>query len=219
MKAGTLYRLRGDVAATVASDELVKYLHAMGVAGTATEIISIVRARLAQVESATALPSAERWCPAALWFPSLDFRPAVHNVSSVLRHGPERREIKLRRKWRHQKDTCRPTRLRGAANRGGGAKRRAPERSVGHKGGALARAKRAEDATAKRVQSTKQRQQTKRVRVVAAARQRGRGQIQLSLSSVQRASVPSVRQAPVSAPGISAFMARVQSAAGKLFTF
>ena len=152
-------------------------------------------------------------------FPSLDFRPAVHSVSSIVRPGPERREMKLRRKWRRQIDTCRPTTLRGASNRGGGAKRRAPERAVGHKGGALARAKRTEDATAKRSQTAKQRRQTKRVRVVAAARQLGHGQVQLSLSSKASAMPASVQQAPVSAPKISAFMARVQTAAGKLFTF
>ena len=52
----------------------------------------------------------------------------------------ERKEIKLRQRWRRRADSCRPARLKGAANRGGGSKRRGPERAVGHKGGAMARA-------------------------------------------------------------------------------
>ena len=55
----------------------MRYLHARGVAGTTEEILSIVQARLAQVESAMALPEAQGWCHVAAWFPSLDFRPAV----------------------------------------------------------------------------------------------------------------------------------------------
>ena len=201
----------------------MRYLHARGVAGTTEEILSIVQARLAQVESAMALPEGQGWCHVAAWFPSLDFRPAVHNVSSVVRPGPERREVKLRHKWRQQADTCRPRGLKGAANRGGGARRRGPERAVGHKGGAMARAKRVEENAEKnhanRTKHAKKRQQAKRVRVVAAARQRGIGQIQLSLSSVRSAAVAGVRKAPVSVPTVSAFMARAQTAAGKLFTF
>ena len=46
VKAATLYRLRGEDAATTASHELVSYLRARGVAGTAAEIMTIVRARL-----------------------------------------------------------------------------------------------------------------------------------------------------------------------------
>lgn len=219
VKAATLYRLRGEDAATTASHELVSYLRARGVAGTAVEIMTIVRARLAQVESAMALPSAEIWCPAMRWFPSLDFRPAVRNVSSIVRPGPERREIKLRQNWRKQVDMCRPVSLKGAAHRGGGARRRGPERAVGHNGGALARAKRIEEQRAKRAQTAKKRQKSKRVRVVAAARQVCTGQVQLSLGSVRSAAATRLRQAPVSAPQISAFMARAQAAAGKLFTF
>jgi hypothetical protein len=153
------------------------------------------------------------------WFPSLDFRPAVRNVSSIVRPGPERREIKLRQNWRKQVDMCRPVSLKGAAHRGGGARRRGPERAVGHNGGALARAKRIEEQRAKRAQTAKKRQKSKRVRVVAAARQVCTGQVQLSLGSVRSAAAAGVRQAPVSAPQISAFMARAQAAAGKLFTF
>ena len=79
----------------------------------------------------------------------LDYRPAVRNVSSIVRPGPERREIKLRQNWRKQVDMCRPVSLKGAAHRGGGARRRGPERAVGHNGGALARAKRIEEQRAK----------------------------------------------------------------------
>jgi len=114
---------------------------------------------------------------------------------------------------------CRPVSLKGAAHRGGGARRRGPERAVGHNGGALARAKRIEEQRAKRAQTAKKRQKSKRVRVVAAARQVCTGQVQLSLGSVRSAAAAGVRQAPVSAPQISAFMARAQAAAGKLFTF
>jgi sugar diacid utilization regulator len=87
----------------------------------------------------------------------------------------------------------------------------------------LARAKRVEENAEKnhanRTKHAKKRQQAKRVRVVAAARQRGIGQIQLSLSSVRSAAVAGVRKALVSVPTVSAFMARAQTAAGKLFTF
>ena len=220
VKAATLYGLRGDAAARIAGDELVRYMQARGVEGTADEILGVIRARLAQVESAMAVPAAEAWCPVARWFPSLDFRPAVRNISSVVRPGPERREVKLRHAWRHRVDTYRPATLKGAANRGGGAKRRAPERSVGHKGGALARAiQRSESGRAKRSQGAKKNAKQRRMQIVAAARQRGKGQIQLSLSSIRCAASVGVRPAAIVAPAISEFMARAQTAAGKLFTF
>ena len=104
----------------------------------------------------------------------------------------------------------RPARMKGAAHRGGGAaKRRDKSRDVGHNGGALARAQRKEKAKA--------RGKKRRVRVVAAARQTSAGQVSLSLSSVQQA--VSVRVVPVIAPALSAFMARAQAGANKLFTF
>ena len=70
----------------------------------------------------------------------------LRNISSVVScvpRGPERPEIKLRQRWRRRADSCRPVTLKGAANRGGGSKRRGPERAVGHNGGALARSVRA----------------------------------------------------------------------------
>ena len=109
----------------------------------------------------------------------------------------------------------RPTGMKGAAHRGGGAaKRRDKSRDIGHNGGALARAQRREKAKA--------RGKKRRVRVVAAARQTTAGQVSLSLSSVTQA-VSSVRKAPgppgVVAPALSAFMARAQASANRMFTF
>ena len=133
---------RGEGARRAAQGELVNYLRARGVAGAETEIIATVQERLAQVESAMASPLAEAWATAADWFPSLDFRPAVRNVTSVLCPGPERQEVELRYRWRKRADSCRLQTLKGGAHRRGGAKRRGPER-VGHNGGAMARAMRA----------------------------------------------------------------------------
>ena len=79
-----------------------------------------------------------------------------------------------------------------------------------HLRGALARAQRKEKAKA--------RGKKRRVRVVVAARQTSAGQVSLSLSSVQQA-VSRVRVVPVIAPALSAFMARAQAGANKLFTF
>ena len=81
---------------------------------------------------------------------------------------------------------------------------------MGHNGGALARAQRKDKAKA--------RGKKRRVRVVVAARQTSAGQVSLSLSSVQQA-VSRVRVVPVIAPALSAFMARAQAGADKLFTF
>ena len=150
----TLRRLRGDKAAAVSEDELVSYLQACGVDGNAVEILGIIRARLARVELVTAFGG---WMG---WMPALDFRVGLRNVSSVVsgvRRGVERKEIKLRQRWRRRADSCRPTNLKGAANRGGGSRRRGPERAVGHKGGAMARAMQREagDATGIKRRKTK----------------------------------------------------------------
>ena len=140
-------------------------------------------------------------------------RPAVRPLASMLlRPGPERQEVKLRQRWRRNDDSMRPTGMKGAAHRGGGAaKRRDKSRDIGHNGGALARAQRREKAKA--------RGKKRRVRVVVAARQTTAGQVSLSLSSVTQA-VSSVRKAPgVVAPALSAFMARAQASANRMFTF
>lgn len=163
----------------------------------------------------------------AKWLPFLDVRPGVHSIASVLRRrpsrhllrspsgeseglrkGPERREVKLRHKWRRGVDPMRPKGLKGASHRGGGAaKRRAPERAVGHTGGAQAKARR-------KAQGKKK----KNVRVVAAARQMGAGRVQISLSPVGQVAT-SVHAVPVVAPAVSGWRARVQASASKLFVF
>jgi hypothetical protein len=191
----------------VTGDELVRYLKMRGVAGTAEEILEVVHARL-NLSSRTGferLVSGVHDCSF--------LRPAVRPLASMLlRPGPERREVKLRQRWRRKDDSMRPTSMKGAAHRGGGAaKRRDKSRDIGHNGGALARAQRREKAKA--------RGKKRRVRVVAAARQTTAGQVSLSLSSVTQA-VSSVREAPgVVAPTLSAFMARAQASANRMFTF
>ena len=147
------------------------------------------------------------WCLADAAESDPDSEPRRRN-----RPGPERREVKLRQRWRRKDDSMRPTGMKGAAHRGGGAaKRRDKSRDIGHNGGALARAQRREKAKA--------RGKKRRVRVVVAARQTTAGQVSLSLSSVTQA-VSSVRKAPgVVAPALSAFMARAQASANRMFTF
>ena len=68
VKAVTLWRLRGDAAATEAGEELVSYLQARGVDGNAEEILGTIRARLARVDL---LQTYGGWMG---WMPSLDFR-------------------------------------------------------------------------------------------------------------------------------------------------
>ena len=181
-------------------------MQARGVAGTSQEILSIVHARLklSNMTGVARLVSGIQGC---------DFiRPAVRSVSSLLlRPGPERREAKLRHQWRRTVDSMRPARMKGASHRGGGAaKRRDKSRDVGHNGGAQAKARRNEQA--------KIRGKARRVRVVAAARQMAPGQVQLNLSSVRQV-VSNVRATPCIAPSLSAFMARAQASANKLFVF
>ena len=142
----------------VTGDELVRYLKMRGVAGTAEEILEVVHARL-NLSSRTGferLVSGVHDCSF--------LRPAVRPLASMLlRPGPERREVKLRQRWRRKDDSMRPTGMKGAAHRGGGAaKRRDKSRDIGHNGGALARAQRREKAKA--------RGKKRRVRVVAATR-------------------------------------------------
>jgi hypothetical protein len=190
----------------VTGEELARYLQARGVAGTPLEILAIVHARmnLSRVSGYNRLLAGAQGC---------DFlRPAVRSLSSMLlKPGPERREVKLRQRWRRKPDSMRPVRMKGAAHRGGGAaKRRDKSRDVGHNGGAQAKARRKETA--------KGRAKQRRVRVVAAARQSSSGHVHLSVSSVQQ-TVPSVRVATQFAPALSAFMARAQASANRLFVF
>ena len=77
VKAVTLQRLRGDAAAASAGVELVRYLRAVGVAGDADEILATIRARLAQVESASKTYGG--WTS---WIPSLDFRASSYRSIS-----------------------------------------------------------------------------------------------------------------------------------------
>ena len=211
--SAVLKRLRGEGARRAAQGELVNYLRARGVAGAETEIIATVQERLAQVESAMASPLAEAWATAADWFPSLDFRPAVRNVTSVLRPGPERQEVKLRYRWRKRADSCRPQTLKGGAHRRGGAKRRGPERAVGHNGGAMARAMRAEESRDALKAAQQAKRIAKRARMVTAARRKEGGASEPSHSAV----AASARVDPTNT--LSAFMKRIKESANGMFTF
>jgi hypothetical protein len=213
VKARFLQLRWGTNARKAAGEELARYLRVRGVAGTSQEILLVVHTRL-KVARETGCSGFDHGYNRLLsGVQGCSFlRPVVRPLASLLlRPGPERREVKLRQRWRRQQDNMRPARMKGAAHRGGGAaKRRDKSRDVGHNGGALARAQRKEKAKA--------RGKKRRVRVVAAARQTSAGQVSLSLSSVQQA-VSRVRVVPVIAPALSAFMARAQAGANKLFTF
>ena len=121
----TQLRSRGETAIQQSWEEVIQFFQARGCAGTTEEIKRVV---LNRIQGAKILRQAEKVLPTS-------FRPQLHNLSappsglatavSGLRRGRERREIKLRRKWRRVEDKSRPSGLTGAAHRRGGSLKRA----------------------------------------------------------------------------------------------
>jgi len=118
-------RSRGETAIQQSWEEIIQFFQARGCAGTEEEIKRVV---LNRIQGAKILRQAAQVLPTS-------FRPQMHNLSappsglatavSGLRRGRERREVKLRQKWRRVEDKSRPSGLTGAAHRRGGSLKRA----------------------------------------------------------------------------------------------